>query len=63
MRERGLPAVVICRNELRPLVKQLTQYTLPHLAVLSQAEITRDTELVIAGRVETATQETVGVGT
>jgi hypothetical protein len=33
------------------------------LAVLSQAEITRDTELVIAGRVETATQETVGVGT
>ncbi|RLS53969.1 MAG: flagellar type III secretion system protein FlhA [Planctomycetota bacterium] len=61
MRERGLPAVVICRNELRPLVKQLTQYTLPHLAVLSQAEITRDTELVIAGRVETATQETVGV--
>ena len=63
LRERGLPGVIVCRAELRPIVKQLTQYTTPHLAVLSQAEVTRDTELVIAGQVEfhTTTQETVGV--
>ena len=63
LRERGLPGVIVCRAELRPIVKQLTQYTTPHLAVLSQAEVTRDTELVIAGQVEfhSATQDTVGV--
>ncbi len=63
LRERGLPGVIVCRPELRSIVKQLTQYTTPHLAVLSQAEVTRDTELVIAGQVEfhTATQDTVGV--
>ena len=63
LRDRGLPGVIVCRAELRPLVKQLTQYSTPHLAVLSQAEMTRDTELVIAGQVEsmTETQHTVGV--
>ncbi len=63
LRDRGLPGVLVCRAELRPLVKQLTQYSTPHLAVLSQAEMTRDTELVIAGQVEcqTETQHTVGV--
>lgn len=63
LRERGLPGVIVCRAELRPIIKQLTQYTTPHLAVLSQAEVTRDTELVIAGQVEfhTTTQETVGI--
>lgn len=63
LRERGLPGVIVCRAELRPIIKQLTQYTTPHLAILSQAEVTRDTELVIAGQVEfhTTTQETVGV--
>ncbi len=63
LRDRGLPGVIVCRAELRPLVKQLTQYSTPHLAVLSQAEMTRDTEVVFAGQVEcqTATQETVGV--
>lgn len=63
LRDRGLPGVIVCRAELRPFVKQLTQYSTPHLAVLSQAEMTRDTELVIAGEVEfqTATQDTVGV--
>ncbi len=63
LRDRGLPGVIVCRAELRPMVKQLTQYSTPHLAVLSQAEMTRDTELVWAGQVElmTATQDTVGV--
>ena len=63
MRDRGLPSVIVCRAELRPLVKQLTQYSTPHLAILSQAEMTRDTELVLAGQVEsmTVTQDTVGV--
>ena len=63
LRDRGLPGVIVCRAELRPLVKQLTQYSTPHLAVLSQAEMTRDTELVIAGEVEcqTVIQDTVGV--
>ena len=63
LRDRGLPGVIVCRAELRPLVKQLTQYSTPHLAVLSQAEMTRDTDLVIASQVESpaATQHTVGV--
>ena len=63
LRDRGLPGVLVCRAELRTLVKQLTQYSTPHLAVLSQAEMTRDTELVIAGQVgaQTETQHTVGV--
>ncbi len=63
LRDRGLPGVLVCRAELRMLVKQLTQYSTPHLAVLSQAEMTRDTEVVIAGQVESQTeaQHTVGV--
>lgn len=63
LRDRGLPSVIVCRPELRPVIQQLTQYSSRHLAVLSQAELTRDTELVVAGQVEslTSNQDSVGV--
>lgn len=39
----GLPPVVICAATVRPVLRAITQFSLPKLAVLSQHEITRDT--------------------
>jgi flagellar biosynthesis protein FlhA len=43
MSRSGLPPVVICAATVRPVLRAITQFTLPKLAVLSQHEITRDT--------------------
>jgi len=39
----GYPPVVVCAAVVRPVLRQITQSTLPKLAILSLQEITRDT--------------------
>jgi flagellar biosynthesis protein FlhA len=41
----GKPAVVLCGPQIRRAIRQVTQGTLPKLAVLSLNEITRDTQI------------------
>lgn len=63
--EAGLPPVVLCSPEARPVLKDLTRADLPRLVVLSQKEIPKDTavepvgvvmeeELAIVSSVDTA---------
>ncbi len=47
----GYPAVVVCAASVRPVLRQITQTTLPKLAVLSLQEITRDTLVQPQGQV------------
>jgi flagellar biosynthesis protein FlhA len=48
----GRPEVVVCRPEIRAGLKQLTAREFPKLYVLSQNEVTADTEVVLHGAVE-----------
>ncbi|MCE5302720.1 MAG: flagellar biosynthesis protein FlhA [Planctomycetaceae bacterium] len=45
----GQPPVVLVSPAIRPIVRQLTASRLPQLAVLSYAEVTRDTQIESAG--------------
>lgn len=50
----GRPEVVICRPDIRAGLKQLTAREFPKLQVLSQHEVTPETEVVLHGTVEAA---------
>lgn len=62
----GRPGVLLVRPELRALVKQLLEPTLPNLVVLARNEITRDTQVVEASlvgqRAGQASENPRGVG-
>jgi flagellar biosynthesis protein FlhA len=47
----GHPPVVVCTAQVRPLLRHITQTSLPKLAVLSLNEITRDTVVEPHGQV------------
>ena len=47
----GYPPVVVCATSVRPVLRHITQASLPKLAVLSLNEITRDTQVQPQGQV------------
>ncbi len=49
LRQQGRPEVLLVRPEVRPAVRRLTANSMPHLCVLSYAEITADTKVVSLG--------------
>jgi len=49
--QAGSPPVVVCSPNIRPGIRQITQSTMNHLAVLSLNEITRDTNVEAVSQV------------
>ncbi|WP_169977481.1 flagellar biosynthesis protein FlhA [Tautonia rosea] len=47
----GVPPVILCSAESRPVLKDLTRADLPRLVVLSRREVPRDTPIEIIGTV------------
>jgi flagellar biosynthesis protein FlhA len=54
------PPVILVSPQSRPGLKQLTTNMIPHLAVLSYNEITRDTQIESVGLVTEVTADLVG---
>ncbi|MGH7200814.1 MAG: FHIPEP family type III secretion protein, partial [Planctomycetaceae bacterium] len=53
----GSPPVVVCGSAIRPGLKQMTRAALPRLIVLSDEEITRDTELEVVAQIGMPTND------
>ena len=51
MKERGLPAVVLCSPKVRSSVKEATRRKIPDLAVLSYLEIPSDINVEPMGEI------------
>ncbi|GHT49113.1 flagellar biosynthesis protein FlhA [Spirochaetia bacterium] len=51
-RESGAPPVIVCSEQARALVKQLTEREIPELAVLSIPEIVQDVDVVQIGEIK-----------
>jgi flagellar biosynthesis component FlhA len=49
--EQNYPAIVLVNPQIRAALKYMTSATIPGLVVLSQAEITHDTQVVSFGYV------------
>ncbi len=49
--ESGYPPVILCSEEARPILKDLTRADLPRLAILGQREIPRDTPVDVLGSI------------
>ncbi|RUL82941.1 flagellar biosynthesis protein FlhA [Tautonia sociabilis] len=47
----GVPPVILCSAEARPVLKDLTRADLPRLVVLSRREVPRDTPIEVIGTV------------
>ena len=47
----GVPPVILCSSEARPVLKDLTRADLPRLVVLSRREVPRDTPIEVIGTV------------